>query len=318
MEGSQLNIPTETNVTNGGATGDGNHTDGPSLVPHERRETIVIEIEKKNQSDHTANAKAVAAAIDGVVSLVERVHQEYEADEKFLAKARPLAEGSLQIPIDLILYATSVALIETNFFDVLRRILKEFFEARLTFGGNRIEVENGNVIVFENSRLHVEALTTNMLSPESEQSQKFDRAFAEIDRDEEVKGVSIRSSAAKEPLLRASRPNFQKLKTPVNEPVQPPPKLKTDRQTLIVRTASFDPRLNWNFRWAKRFISATILDEKFMRDVQSATELFGNGDTMEVDLLRVVKPDGRESDYRIMHVHSHVHAPKQPNSLFGE
>ncbi|MBN2581717.1 MAG: hypothetical protein JXL80_01520, partial [Planctomycetes bacterium] len=98
-------------------------------------ETLTIEFKKAEDTDHSVNAEAVAASIQAVTSLVNRIHDEFEKDKQFLVRARPLKGGSLEIPLDLLLFVGGMLLTEAPLFDKIRDVLKQFVDLKIRLGG---------------------------------------------------------------------------------------------------------------------------------------------------------------------------------------
>lgn len=66
----------------------------------ENKESLSLRLDTK---EHKVDALAVSKMIQAIVAIVEDAKQQVSKNEQMLIKARPFAEGSFEIPLDLII-----------------------------------------------------------------------------------------------------------------------------------------------------------------------------------------------------------------------
>lgn len=253
----------------------------------EHIETLTLTYES---SAHRANAKAIGASILTIQSMIDEVQNAFEENERILLKARPFAQGSLELPLDLIAFGTAVILHEYPLLQKIREVIAQYFDIKKRLRGQPIRVEEGNVVVIENSSIHVDEITLHFLDPSNAVSKRCSEAFHAIEEDPEISAVRVSSSASSEPLARIPRDEFSYYHpdTPIGDQ-NLGTQYEESRETLIIRQPAFDADLKWRFVWQGTKISARILDEDFQKRVEEGQESFVAGDRLDVNLRRLQK-----------------------------
>ncbi len=293
------------------------------MTPEVKTETLTIKFGKAEDSDHSADASVVATAMEAVNSLVERVHEEYESDKKFLVKTRPFTEGSLEIPLELCLFVAGMTLVEPDFFEKVRGILKLFIDIKKRLAGRSLTIRDSNIIVIEDSTIQASPIIIEMLQPRSEQNQLFTRTFEKADNDKSLTAVSLISSRTSNSIFKVTRDEFGLMKQVVSEEDLSAEQKVTSRETVIIRSVSYDPNLQWHFFWNKHPISAKVLDDNYGNKVAQGDETFANGDKLEVELVRVQKYDAKQEthtdrEFTITKVHEHIKRQEETGELFDD
>ncbi len=248
----------------------------------EHSEKLTITFESDTQR---AAAKAVGSGILAMQSIVDEVNSAFKDNERILIKARPFSPGSLELPLDLIVFGAALLLQDHPLFLKLREVVTQFFDIKVRLRGQPIHVEDGNVVIIQNSRIQVDQLTLQCLDPSSEVSRKCSEAFRSIDEDTEIAGVRVTSDKAATPLAQIPREQFPYLH-PESVADNLGQRVKESRETLVIRQPAFDAELAWRFVWRETKISAKVQDEEFLKSVEAGQESFVAGDTLEVDLQR--------------------------------
>ena len=285
----------------------------------EYSETLTIAYESNPQR---ADAKAVGSSLLAVQSLIGKVQSDFDENEKILVKARPFARGSLELPIDLIVFGAAIILQEYPLFSKIREVITQYFDIKGRLQGNPIHVEEGNVVIIKDSRIQVDRVTLQCLDPGSEVSQKCSEAFHAIEEDMEIKSVRISSSSDRKPLAEVQRAEFPYFhpETPISE--QHLDQRRTEsRETLIIRQPAFDADLAWRFIWGSTKISAKVLDKRFQNSVGAGHEAFASGDSLDVDLQRLQEYDPAaltyvDKHYTVSHVWKHNRGASEEQSEF--
>jgi hypothetical protein len=280
----------------------------------EHVETLTLTYES---STHRAGARAVGAGILTVQSMIDEVQRAFKENEQILVKARPFAEGSLEIPLDLIVLGAVIVLNEYPLLQKVRDVIARYFEIKKRLRGQPIEVEDGNVIIIDNSPIHVDEITLQFLDPGSIVSKTCSDAFRAIEEDLDIKAVRVTSSASSKPLAHVPREEFRYYhpETPIGEQ-NLGQKREESRETLTVRQPAFEAELAWRFVWHGMKILAKIQDNDFQKRVEEGKESFTAGDRLEVDLCRWQEYDPAaltyvDRQYVITRVHAHNRRPQE-------
>lgn len=286
----------------------------------EHTETLTLAYESKG---HRADAKAVGAGILMVQSMIDEVQDTLDENERILLKARPFAKGSLELSLDLIAFGAAIILHEYPLLQKIRELIAQYFEIKRSLRGQPIQVEDGNVIVIENSRIHVDQLALRLLDPGSAVSKTCSDAFLAIEKDKEISGLRICSSASEKPLAHISRDEFAYYHPDTALVLQDlGQQQKESRESLIIRQPAFDPGLAWRFVWRAVKMPAKILDTEFQKRVENGQESFVAGDSLDVTLRRLQKYDPAsltyvDYHYEIVRVWRHNRrAKEQQGNLF--
>jgi len=282
----------------------------------EHSETLTITYESNK---HHADAKAVGAGLLAIHSMISEVQSACEENEQILIKARPFARGSLEVPLDLIVFGATILFQEYPLFQKIREVITQYFDIKRRLRGQPIHVEDGNVIIIENSRVQVDHITLQCLNPSSEVSRKCAEAFHAIEEDPEIKAVRVSSNTSTEPLARVQRAEFPYFhpETPIGEK-NLGQRYEESRETLVIRQPAFEAELKWRFVWRGAKISAEVKDERFQKSVETGRESFAAGDSLDVDLQRLQEYDPAvltyvDKEYTITQVRKHNHRAEQGN-----
>ena len=284
----------------------------------EHTETLTLTYE----SDvHRADAKAVGKGILAIQAMIDEVHGAFEENEQLLVKARPFAEGSLEVSLDVIVLGAAIIIQEYPLLQKIREVIQQYFEIMGRLRGRPIQVEDGNVIIIENSRVQVDQITLQCLSPDSDASKRCSEAFHDIESDPEIDGIRVSSDASQEPLVQIPRQDFSYFHpdTPVGEQ-HLGQRNEESREILIIRQPAFDAELAWRFIWRGTKIAAKVQHEEFQRRVETGRESFVAGDNLDVTLCRLQEYDPAalthvDKHYTITHVWGH-HRRGEQGTLF--
>ena len=282
-------------------------------VEHSETLTVTYESDSKR-----ADAKAVGSGLLAVQAIVDEVNNELEVNDRILVKARPFAPGSLELPLDLIICLSAELLIrDYPWLQKLREIIAQFFDIKVRLRGQPIQVEDGNVVIIENSRIHVDQITLQCLTPGSTASQRCSEAFRSIEEDKEIKAVCIKSGEESTPLAHIQRENFpyfhSEASIGTNNLGQ---RDQESRETVVIRQPSFDAELAWRFVWRDVKIAAQVQDKEFQERIDIGRESFAAGDSLEVDLRRLQQYDPAsktyiDKSYTVTHVWKHNRRSEQ-------
>jgi|GEM_PF-5638340 len=260
-----------------------------------------------------ASVGAVGGGLLALQAMVNEVQSAFEENERILIKARPFRRGSLELPLELIVFGTVMIIQEYPLLQKLREVLAEFFDIKSRLRGRPIQVEQGNVIIIDNSPIRVDQITLQCLDPSSAVSELCAKAFRDIEEDSEIRAVRVDSSTTDQPLVRINRAEFPYFhpETRIGEQ-NLGERDETTRETLIIRQPSFDAELAWRFVWQGVKISAKMQHTEFQDQVAEGREAFVAGDSLDVDLRRVQEydPSARThvtKRYYITRVWEHIH-----------
>lgn len=278
-------------------------------------ETLTLTYESDG---HRADVKAVGAGLLALEAMIAEVGTAFEENEQLLVKARPFVEGSLELPVDIIVLAAAVILQEYPLLQTIREIISRYLNIKARLKGQPIRVEDGNVIIIEDSQIQLDQITLQWLDPRSTVCRKCCEAFQNIEADSEIHAIRVSSSAAQEPLIRIPRQEFPyfQVETPIGEQ-NLGQRYQESRETLIIRQPAFDADLAWRFIWHERKISATVECQAFLEAVGAGRESFVAGDSLDVDLRRLQEYDPAAQTYvdtphyTITHVWHHNHRAEQ-------
>lgn len=283
---------------------------------HSERLTITYESNTKR-----ADAKAVGSGLLAVQSIVDEVNNAFKDNERVLLKARPFAPGSLDLALDLIVFGAVIIIQEYPLLQKLREVIAQYFDIKVRLRGQPIHVEDGNVIIIENSRVHVDQITLQCLNPGSEVSRKCSEAFRDIEEDKEIDSVRVTSNRADTPLAQVPRDKFPYLhpETPIGTE-NLGQRYQESRETLMIRQPAFDAELAWRFVWRDAKISAQVQDKEFQKSVEIGRESFVAGDSLEVTLRRLQEYDPAslthtDKSYTVIHVWKHNRRTQQKELL---
>lgn len=264
-----------------------------------------------------ADAKAVGAGILTIQSMIEEVQNAFDENQRILVKARPFSDGSLNVPLELIAFGAAIILQEYPLLQKIREVIAQYFDIKKRLRGQPIQIEDGNLVIIENSRVHVDQITLKCLDPRSVVSKKCSNAFHNIEEDPEIKGVRVSTNISTDPLAHILRREFRHFHPETSIEIQNlGQKLEKSRERLIIRQPAFDLELAWRFIWREMKISAKVEHEDFLKKVQEGQESFAAGDSLEVDLQRLQEYDPSaltftDKQYTITRVWQHYRRPRQ-------
>jgi hypothetical protein len=286
-----------------------------------RRETIQVEFKKRSPRDHAADASAVGAQLDSIASLVKNVKLAYKKDKEFLVNARPLKGGSLVVQIELLLFDDEDRLYDDGFFDLLREMLRAFFDIRMRFGGEELRRQERIRITRAIQDENIDPTLWDMLLPSSEESRLFQRAFTFAERDASITEIRYRMPNDRRPIARVPRADFRKFQELITVETLLDPRQTSTREVLVIRSVAFDPELVWHFVWQGRMISCVIHDDEFLSRVRDRRETFRSGDRLVVQLDRTQEYDATvrthtDKRFSITRVYEHIQVAES-GQLFG-
>jgi len=269
----------------------------------EHVEKITVTLEADQQR---ADAKAVGLSLLTIEAVVNEARETFKKEmeragkenEELLVKARPFAKGSLEITLELVVFGAAILLQEYPILLKVREVIKDFFTIKRSLKGSAIHVQEGNILIIENSQVKVDRITLQCLNPSSPASKHCSEAFHSIENDPEIKGVCIKSSAIAEPLIRIRRNEFSYYhpETPIAEE-HLGQRVRESRETLQIRQPAFDADLTWRFVWQEKKISAKVRDEAFLKQIGAGLIGFVAGDSLDVDLHRLQEYDPAARTY---------------------
>lgn len=267
-----------------------------------------------------ADALAVASGIEAVATMIKEVHQEFHDNHELLVKARPFAQGSFEIPLDIVLLAAvGASFLDRDTIKSILNIIKEYFTIKNLLKGDVPKIDNGKVMVQDNT-IQVQNMTINLFRESSPANQLVCKAMQKACHDETISSFGIVSDYDREKIVHVNRSEFeyyQAIETSVETPEE---ECRTERATLFIRgpILDADKKVLWKFVRARdgETFKANITDETFLSRVASG-EKFAAGDMLEVDLLIRQKHDKMFETYNdlnkgtITNVHLHAQRPKQ-------
>jgi len=267
-----------------------------------------------------ADALAVASGIEAVATMIKEVHQEFHDNHELLVKARPFAQGSFEIPLDIVLLAAvGASFLDRDTIKSILNIIKEYFTIKNLLKGDVPKIENGKVIA-QGDTIQVQNMTINLFRPSSPANQLVCKAMQKALDDKTITCFGIVSDYDGKKIVHVNRSEFeyyQAIETSVESPEE---ECRTERATLFIYGPILDAdnKVLWKFVRARdrETFKANITDEPFLSRVASG-EKFAAGDMLEVDLMIRQKHDKMFETYSdlnkgtITKVHLHTPRPEQ-------
>ena len=251
------------------------------MTTTEHREQITIKLASQQ---HEADATAVASTMSAVVALVSEAHQQLKQNETLLVKARPFAEGSLEIPLDLIIMAAGTLLATSPLIENILDVLKKYFEIKNLLRGESFTRKGDNTIIFKNNEINVGTITLNLLGPASRANQEMAKALKDIEKDETIKAIELVHGPESRPLAKVARSQFHYYSLALPESLRRDRDVRS-RETLRIASIVFEGTAMWRFARMGSIVAARITDKDFVHRVQSRVVRFAAGDTLDVDLV---------------------------------
>ena len=247
----------------------------------EQREQLTVTLASQQ---HEADAAAVASTMSAVVALVSEAHQQLKKNETLLVKARPFAEGSLEIPLDLIIMAAGTLLATSPLIENILDVLKKYFEIKNLLRGESFTRKGDNTIIVRGNEINVGTITLNLLGPASRANQEMAKALKDIEKDETIKAIELTHGRDSKTLAKVTRPQFQYYSLALPETIKRERDVRS-RETLRIASIVFEGTARWKFARIGGIVAAQITDQDFIQRVQSRVERFAAGDTLDVDLV---------------------------------
>lgn len=272
-----------------------------------------------------ASAAAAAAWMQAVVAVLEEAQNQLGKPGIIHIRARPFTAGSLEIPLDLVVFGAAWLLTDPPVILNVLDMFKSYIELRKLIGGgssdeNRSKSADAGTV----NQSQVSTHTMNIMQ-NCNVTNNIHIAATEVMKDRAIEHVAFLVGEKKYKLTEIGRdemPQFQEPSTQDEEHGQF--KKRTKKATLIVRTAVLKGKGKWTVEYNKRSTEVKIADESFLRNVEAGEERFASGDRLEVDLEITEEFDSSiqgytEKGYTVTKVHSHSPRPDTtPKQLFGD
>lgn len=265
--------------------------------------------------DSQVNAAAVASTMQAILAIVDEAQKGLKANEHVLLKARPFANGSFEIPLDLIVLGAAALFDVHPLLDQVLGILKDYIDIKKLLKGEPLPqpTDNGTIVVQGNT-ITVSNSVINVLSSNRVNSA-VDRAVTDIAADETIRDVKVFRGRSPEPFITIPNTEFQYLRYTPRTSGEMPDRDRVVKATLTLRTLVFEGTGKWRFNYEGVKISADIRDDDFKRRVAAGVEQFAAGDRLEVELIiaerynPTIADYERKGQYSIARVFRHIKQP---------
>lgn len=274
--------------------------------------------------DSAANAAAVASMLHALVVLIEETQDELRIEGEFSIRVNPPKEGSLEIPLQIVLFGTTATLFAFNpglgkLLDTLKSVfdLKKFFKGeRPTDKAIQDGVSVGNITISGGTNV------INIINQPSVESA-FDQAALDLENDESLTGMKLINKSTGEEIANLPRDEFRYLRIPGPGPSSDAPqdRVRIVEAALTIHSPVLQGAAKWKFVYEGRQISASIRDDVFLEKVRNGAEAFRNGDRLKVRLeigekyVAAILDYERTNKYEIAKVLDHIPRPKPPAQL---
>lgn len=283
-------------------------------------ESIIVRLDAKPSE---VNAEAVATSMTAVLALISEAKQELAGNQQLLVKSRPFADGSFEIPLDLIAIVGGAMFASSPLIENVLDILRKYFDVRRLLRGEALTATPEEPTVSINGKdITIGQITLNLLQPSSKANQEVERAMEQVEADENIKQFQILQGPDRRPLVTVARSEFKyfmRRSVPTTLPLELD---ITVRETLTIISPVFQGRGHWKFNRNGTSIKALIADDVFLTRVKSAEENFSAGDRLDVTLVVHQKLDETTKAYEnkkfIVHrVWGHTKRDEQSSLLDG-
>lgn len=260
-------------------------------------ERLTISLDK---NEGIADAMAVAKTMEALLAIIQETHVQMDETEKMLVKLRPFEKGSFQIPLELIVIGTSLALLsEHPLIQQTISFIRQFVEIKLHLKGKPLptELPDGQLVIKDSV---VENSVINLVV-NSKVSRAFDSAVSEILRDDSVQSVTITRGKRGDvdTVVKITRDELPYLQKP-GEADESDDKRKTtfrDDVVVIVHTPVLHGNAKWKVLLDDHVIEVSIEDEAYLDQVHRSKITFAAGDRMQVNLKVIHKYDFKMATY---------------------
>lgn len=289
-------------------------------VTPDNKEPVIVRLDSQHPE---ANASAVSSSISAVLALVRQTHIALGSNEELLIKARPFADGSFEIPLELIVVGVGALLVNPPLLGSLLDAVGKYFEVKQALKGDTAKQKDDRTIIVKGIEMNVGSVVVNLLAPESSADQEVARALQELDIDESISGIELIRGKERAVIASVPKSDFRFFKQPSLEDRAEERRQKRSRETLGIASPVLDGKAMWRFTRGGIFITASIDDSGFIERVQKRAVTFAAGDRLEVDLVidQVYDPgvgDYINKTYTVERVWHHERAKTQRNLRYGE
>ena len=248
----------------------------------DQKEQVVVKLDSEGPE---ANAAAVASSMSAILSLVSEARAALGDNQELLVKARPFAEGSFEIPLDLIVVGVGALLVNHPLLENILDAIRRYFEIKKQLQGNALVRKDAQTIILNDSEVNVGSVTINLLDPRSKANQEVARALQEIDNDESISGIRLLRGSERTPFVTVQKSEFRYYKLPdsIDDPTRR--RQSRSRETLGIASIVFEGEARWRFNRRGGIIPASIADQEFLERVRRRVEKFAAGDRLDVDLV---------------------------------
>ena len=229
------------------------------MKPVDHKEQVVVRLDSREPE---ANAAAVASSMSAVLSLVSEAHAALGDNQKLLVKARPFAEGSFEIPLELILIGVGAMLVNHPLLENILEAIRRYFEIKKQLKGDALVRKDAQTIILNGSEVNVGSVTINLLDPRSKANQDVARAL-QIDNDESISGIELIRGVEQTPFVTVRKSEFRYYKLP--DSLDDPTKRRQSRsrETLGIASIVFEGDAKWRFNRRGNIIVVNIADRDF-------------------------------------------------------
>ena len=253
-----------------------------SVKSGDRKEQVVVRLDSRAPE---ANAAAVASSMSAVLALVSEAHAAIGDNQELLVKARPFAEGSFEIPLELIAVGVGAMFASSPLLDNILDAIRRYFEIKRELQGDAIVRKDAQTIIVKGNEVNVGSIVINLLDPRSLANREVSKALHEVDADESISGIELIRGAEQTPFVAVQKSEFPYFKLP--DTIDDPTKRRQSRsrETLGIASPVFEGDAKWRFNRRGNIIAASIADEAFLERVKRQVEAFVAGDRLDVDLV---------------------------------
>lgn len=294
--------------------------------------TIKINVPRESSDDAltSVDAKTVGKLLLALPEMINEFHSKNEANEHLLVKARPFANGSFEIPLELILIGISTLLMTGPDY-ILQKIqavidrIRQFIEIKQKLKGEPLNIQGENVVVIENSTISLDSVVFNIFNSDNSAEEKFREAINELRQDSTIQSLELQVGQEKKTFASIQATQFDYFTTKakiVEKMVHEGEKVSTKRVRLKLKETDFAGTAKWKFYYNSKIISVGMQDEHFIAQVKESEQRFGAEDELDVDLeiYEVYDEESqqfKESKYFIQKVHyHHIRKPTNAKMLF--
>lgn len=251
--------------------------------------------------ESTADAAAVAAMLHALVVLIEETNDRVGDGRSISIRVRPFEEGSLEIPLELIVYSGAGLLAANKVVSSIVKTIQQVVDLKKSLKGSSHEkpheksIEQSPTLINLGDNVVVNIIQNPLITT------AFHQAIVEVEKDESIAGIQIINNSTHEEIVNIKRQEFPYFKYPsgVDDEELPEQRVRGERTTLIVHTPVLAGKGKWKFIYNGATISASMKDEPFLTRVRGREEQFGAGDRLLVDMEFGEKYDKSTSAYRL-------------------